>query len=135
MANRNAYPSMNGGLGRFYLDFLFTLNGAASPSGTNGLGTIDGCSPTFFASIVRTGTGVLVVTMADSWNRLVACPADVDDTPNDGAYATVGNVTNEATSTPLVFTIRTRAAAGALTDYSARTCRVSLALRNTTAGK
>jgi hypothetical protein len=135
MANRNAYPSQNGGLGRFYLDFQFLLNGAASPTGTNGLGTVDGCSPAFFASIVRTGTGVLVVTMADGWNKLVSCTGDVDDTPNDGAYATIGNVTNEGTSTPLQFTVRTRAAGGALTDYSARICKVMLALRNTLAGK
>jgi hypothetical protein len=69
--------------------------------------------------------------MKDSWNKVIFKSADLDDTLNDGGYATVGNVTNEGTSTALTFTIYVRAAAGTVADpAAARRIGVSLSLRN-----
>ena len=129
--NRTTYPSQNLGLGRVYVEFSFTTNNTATPLTS----TIDGIPTSFVASFNRTGVGVIVVTLTDSFNKCITATADLDDTANDGAYATVGNIANEGTSSGLTFTIRTRAAAGTLADFTGRKCNVLLALRNTTAGK
>ncbi len=124
MANRTFYPSQSYGSSRVYAEFLFDTNNTSTPLTS----TLDGGD--VVASFNRTGVGVIVVTLKDAFNKVIALDASLDDTANDGAYATVGNVTNEGTSTPIVFTIRTRAATGTLTDYAARRVRVAIAFRN-----
>lgn len=124
MANRTWYPSQSYGSGRVYAEFCFDTNNTNNPLIT----TVDGAN--IVASFNRTGAGVIVVTLKDPFNKVIALDASLDDTANDGAYATVGNVTNEGTANPIVFTIRTRAAAGTLTDYAARRVRVAVAFRN-----
>jgi hypothetical protein len=119
------YPSMSGGAGRVYLEF--ELKGA----GASALTLSTDAGP-YVASVSRSGTGIFVVTLKDAYQGVVFKSADVDDTANDGAYATVSDVTNEGTTTALQFTIRVRAAAGTLADpASGRRIGVSLALRNT----
>jgi hypothetical protein len=88
------------------------------------------------ASVSRSGTGVYVVTLKDAFTKVVFKDAEMDDTLNDGAYATVSDVTGEGTASPITFTIRTRAAAGTATEAaSARRIGVRLALRNGSRGE
>lgn len=125
MANRTLYPSQSYGSGRVYLEFQFQANGASQPA----LSAVDGSDAV--ASLNRTGVGVIVVTLKDSFNKVIYAGADIDDTLNDGAYATVSNVTNEGTSSALTFTVRTRNAAGTAADMAAaRKIGVVLILRN-----
>jgi hypothetical protein len=125
MANRNFYPSASSGApNRVYLEFELLGAGASAMT----LGT--DAAP-WVASVSRSGTGVFVVTMKDAWSKVVFKAADIDDTANDGAYATIGNVTNEGTTSALVFTLRVRAAAGTAADpAAARKVGISLTLRN-----
>ncbi len=124
MGNRGLYPAMSYGSSRQYIEFCFNTNNTSSPL----LTTVDGAD--IVASFNRTGAGVIVVTLKDAFNKVVAADAFLDDTANDGAYATVGNITNEGNGSPIVFTIRTRAAAATLTDYAARKVSVTLSVRN-----
>jgi hypothetical protein len=132
----------NYGNGRVYLDFNFQTNNASSPllstvvGVTTGTATAGQAPPPVVASITRTGVGVLVVQLsnADTFNKVIYVSAELDDTPNDGAYCTCKAVTNEGTSTGIAFTISTRAGATTtLTDYTGRKVSVSAILRNTAA--
>ena len=126
MANRTFYPAFSSGFNRVYMEFEVLGAGAAAltvPSGGGGAAYVQ--------SITRSGVGVYVVTLKDAWNKVVSKGADLDDTINDGGYATMGNIANEATATPLVFTVYTRAAAGVATDVAAsRRLAIKLTLRN-----
>ncbi len=126
MANRNFSPSSSNGLNKVYLEF--ELLGAAAAALTIATG---GGGQSWVASISRSGVGIFVVTMVDAWNKCLYKDASLDDTLNDGGYATCSDVLNEGTATPLKFTIRTRNAAGAAADPAAsRRIGVKLALRN-----
>lgn len=128
MANRTAYPSFNGTLDRYYVEFELLGAGAAAL-------TLSTDAAPFVSGITRSNTGIFVVTLKDAWTKLVHASAEPDDTADDGAYATIGTVTNEGTATPLAFTIRFRAATGTKADPAAsRRIRVSLALRNGNVG-
>lgn len=126
MANRTFYPSSTSGLGQVFLNFELLGAGAAAltiPA--------SGAGAPWVKSITRTSTGLFVVTLVDPWNKVLFKCADLDDTLNDGGYATVGTVLNEATATPLSFQIFVRAAAGSVADpAAARRLGVSLCLRN-----
>lgn len=126
MQNKTLYPAQSNGVNKVYLEFELLGAGAAAltiPA--------DGSGVNWVQSVSRSGAGVFVVTMKDAWNKVIYKSAEQDDTLNDGAYATIGNVTNEGTGTPLTFTIRTRIAAGTAGDpAAARRVGVSLVLRN-----
>lgn len=126
MANRAFYPSSSSGLGQVFLNFELLGAGASAltlPAG--------GAAAQVVASVTRSGPGIFVVTLKDAWNKCLYKSADMDDTLNDGAYATVGTVLNEATATALSFQIFTRVAAGTIGDpAAARRIAVSLCLRN-----
>jgi len=126
MANRTWYPSMSYGSSRVYLDFFFLTNNTSTPL----LSTLDGAGIDTVASFNRTGAGIIVVTLKDPFTKVIRAGAELDDTANDGAYATVGNIANEGTNSGIAFTIRLRAAAGTLTDYTGRKCSVGLVLKN-----
>jgi hypothetical protein len=126
MANRTFYPSFSYGSGRVSLDMGFDTNNTSSPL----LTTLRGVGVDTVLSLNRTGTGVIVVTLKDAFIQVIRGAAFLDDTPNDGAYATLGNITNEGTNAGLVFTVRTRVVGGAATDFAARRVGVSLVLRN-----
>lgn len=84
------------------------------------------------ASVSRSGVGIYVVTLKDAFFKVVYKSSEMDDTANDGSYATVSDVTNEGSSSALQFTIRTRNAGGTLTEAaSGRRIGVALVLRNT----
>jgi len=124
MSNRNLYPSQSYGAGRVYMEF--ELKGA----GASAL-TLSTDAAQAVASVSRSGVGVYVVTLKDAFWKCVTKNAELDDTLNDGAYATCSDLTNEGTSTPLTFTIRTRNAGGTATEAaSGRRIGVTLVLRN-----
>jgi hypothetical protein len=126
MANRALYPSWSTGLNRVYCEF--ELLGAGASALTI---PVDGGGAAFVQSVSRSGAGVFVVTMKDAWSKVVSKGADLDDTLNDGGYATMGTVTNEGTALPLTFTVRIRAAAGTLADpAAARRISIKLTMRN-----
>jgi hypothetical protein len=125
MSNRTKYPAQSYGSGRIYLEFELLGAGAAALTASTDTGGV-------VASISRSGVGINVVTLKDAFVKVVEKGAEVDDTANDGAYATVSDVTNEGTNTPLQFTIRTRSAAGALADMAAgRKVGVHMSFRDT----
>jgi len=126
VANRTFYPSFSYGSGRVFCDFAFNCNNTSNPLTSSLIGVgVDAV-----ASLARSGTGVIVVAMKDAFVKCIKASAELDDSANDGSYATVGTLTNEGTSSGLTFTIRTRVAAGTLTDFTARKCGVSLVLKN-----
>lgn len=124
--NRNLYPSQSYGAGRVYMEFeLLGAGAAALTKSTDAAQAV--------AGITRSGVGIFVVTLKDAFQKVVSKSADVDDTLNDGSYATCSDVTNEGTSNPITFTIRTRSAAGAAADPAVgRRVPVVLVLRNGT---
>ncbi len=124
MSDRTRYPSQSAAAARVYIEFELKGAGAAVLTASKDAANV-------VASISRSGVGINVVTMKDAFNYVVFKSAEPDDTANDGAYATVSDVTNEGTATPLQFTIRTRAAAGTAADLAAgRRLGVNLCLRN-----
>ena len=128
MANRTLYPSNSSGLNQVFVNFELLGAGAAAltvPAAGGGTSWV--------ASVTRSGAGVFVVTLKDSWNKVLFKSVDMDDSLNDGAYATVGTTLNEGTALPISFTIYTRVAAGTAGDpAAARRLGVSLTLRNGT---
>jgi len=126
VANRTFYPSYSYGSGRVFLDFAFTCNNTSAPLTSS----LIGAGTDVIASFSRSVAGVIVVTMKDAFVKCIKISAELDDTANDGSYATVGTLTNEGTNLGLQFTVRTRVAAGTLTDFSARKCGVSAVLKN-----
>lgn len=124
MANRNLYPSWSFGVERIYMSFELLGAGAAAP-------TLSTDAAQCVASVSRSGVGVYVVTFKDAWPKVVRKSAELDDTLNDGGYATCGALANEGTSSPLQMTIYTRAAAGTATELaSGRRMGVSIDFRN-----
>lgn len=122
--NRTLYPSHNYGSGRVYADFTFTAPGAGTSVTLSG---IDGAD--IVASIAHTGgTNKLTVTLKDAFNKALAIEANVVGTA--GAWASVGGITNEGTSSGLVFDIYTWVAAGTASNDNAAQIMVALALRN-----
>jgi hypothetical protein len=123
MANRTFNQSQSYGSSRVYCEFELAGAGAAALTYVTGADIIK--------SITRTGVGIFVVVLKDSFNKVVYKGAELDDTLNDGAYATCSDVLNEATAAPISFTIRTRAATGALADPAVgRRIGVNIAFRN-----
>ena len=126
MGNRTFYPSFASGLQRVFMEFELLGAGASALT----IPTAGGGLP-WVASISRSGVGVYVVTMKDAWNKVISKGCDLDDTLNDGGYCTMGNITNEGTATPLLFTVYVRTAGGVAADAAAaRRIAVKLTLRN-----
>lgn len=126
MQSKTLYPSQSSGLNQVFVNFELLGAGAAAltiPSTGGGANWV--------ASVTRTSTGLFVVTLKDAWNKCLFKSSDLDDTLNDGGYATVGTLLNEGTSTALSFQLYVRAAAGTVADPAAnRRVGVSLCLRN-----
>lgn len=120
--------------GQVDISFSFLLNGtgAIATSSIRGEGILPGGS-----IVYASATGVYTVTLAQGeyYKYLITAKATLDDTANDGAYATIGGVTNEANgTTPIVFTLYTRAAGGTLANFTSRRCGVNIKAKNTLAG-
>lgn len=128
MADRTFYPAQSFGISRVYLEFQYTAPGA-STSATVSAGSPQGA----IASIAHVGgTNICTVTLADKFNAVVAHSVDVrDDTPN-GAYASLGTVSNEGSSSAAIsFKVAYWTAGGSASNDSTLVTCVQLALRNT----
>lgn len=132
MADRNLDSGHNFAKGMVYLDFSFLTNNTSNPLTSTFRGGADAV-----ASVVYSAVGILIVTLKDKWRYVAAKTADLEDlnSSDDGAYASVGAVQNEGSSTTAPsFKIYTRAAAGTKTDFTNRRVTISLALKNSTVG-
>lgn len=116
------------------IDFWFTANGASNPTVVGGIG--DGATglPNFLiTSIVYAATGQFTVTMSSRCKvpEVVGHFADVTDiATEDGARASIGNFSNEGTSSALTFQVNTWTAGGAAVELTDRKVRVHLRIRN-----
>lgn len=125
MANRTFYPSQSYGSGRVYLEVTFQTNNTSSPLAS----TIDGSDS--LASLTRTGVGVIVAVLKDTFPTCVGASVELDDTADDGAYAT--SAVSVSAAGVVTITIRTRAGATTTkTDYTARKVTLVAYLKNTT---
>lgn len=102
MANKlNTYPGQQVGMGIVKLDFSFEGNGGSNPESDSIHGDMGQV-----ASIVRTGTGTLDITLKDPFFRLIGLsgqPQSAAGEATGALYATA--TTNEGTSTPLVIEV------------------------------
>lgn len=100
------------------VEFDFDTNAAASPAGVVGRG---------IKSVVRTGVGIFLATLTDSFVGLVGCSPELTAPTNDGRWAAIGPVTNAAGV--ITVQIFTYAANGTPTDFAANAAsRVYVAL-------
>jgi hypothetical protein len=131
MGNRSMYPSTSGGsVGRVYAEIKLRLNGAGAPTVLSGNSLLSQTAPPTHTG----GTNVIGLTMRDAWPEIITHAVDVrDDTPN-GAYATLGNITNEASTAipalPITFNVATWTAGGAAANNSSLIIVITLAIRN-----
>lgn len=134
--DRNLNDRKGVGVGMVDLDFSFACNNTSSPL----MSTLRGADASWVESLTRTGVGVILVTLKleARCRYLVAIDATLQDlnASDDGAYATIGAVQNEGSSSAkMTFNVYTRAAAGTKTDYaSPRRCSVSILAKNSTVG-
>ncbi|HEX7140045.1 MAG TPA: hypothetical protein VF219_19495 [Vicinamibacterales bacterium] len=138
LVRHTAYStSLSYGAERYYLEV--TLQGAGGAAltvqATNDANNPPGSAE--IASITRSSQGIFVCTLLDAYYAVIYASADLDDTANDGSYATIGNWTNLQTSTPATFTIRTwNASGGAKIDPAqGRAVRVAVAFKKTFTGQ
>ena len=127
MANRTLYPAQNYGSSRVYAEIRFTAPGAGTSVPAS---SVDGAN--IVASIAHVaGTNKLTITLKDTFRRAIYANANVlEGAVGDGQWASVGNVANEGTATPIAFDVYTWSAAGAAANDSARTIVVALAFKN-----
>jgi hypothetical protein len=139
MSDRTFYPSQTYGFGRVYLEFQFQSNNTSNPTlvfaGQSGTQTVFGVGGDVISTITYAATGVLTVQLQprDHYNKVIYKSAEIDDSAatNDGAYATVGDVTNEGTTSGISFKIRCRAETGTPTAMAAgRVIQALLVFRN-----
>lgn len=135
-----------------YIDSSFMTAGTSSPtvgpSSTLAGNTLRGEG---ILSITRTAAGVFLVTLdwGMSFREAITKTADLEGptgSNGDGAYATIGNMTNEgatggSSAASLVFNVYTHTAGGTLTDFGpggtgvARRCSIMLCLKAGLSGK
>ena len=136
MANKNGYLTTKAtGMEQWALFLFFTLPGAAT---TVDVTTVEGAAVgADLTSITHTGgTNFVTVTLKDPWVRVLSASAEVRDTAGGGGglYATISDITNENTATPLTFQVNTFTAGGGVSNDSALVVGVCLRLRNTIKG-
>jgi len=105
-------PSFNEGENDCEMSFL--TNGTSDPlvSSIRGRRCV--------ASITRVSAGKFLVTCTMQAVSIVASGPDLADDADDGAYATMGSVTGEASYSPISFFVFTRNSGGTKTDFTGR---------------
>ena len=125
--------------GIIFIDFSFMTNGtgavvnAYTADGTafRGLGV---------KSVTLGATGTFAVVLSDNFRWVISKYSDMDDMAGDGAYATIGVITNEGTTLPIGCTIKTWTAGGVATNFGtggtgvARRVSVAFTMKNSLAG-
>lgn len=132
MGSRDFENGKNYTKGMVYMDFSFLTNNTSNPLNSTFRGAAEN-----IASITRSNVGILVVTLLDQYRYVVDKYADLEDlnASDDGAYASIGAIQNEATAgAQLSFNIYTRAAAGTKTDYTNRRVSVCISFKNSALG-
>lgn len=133
MAQRNFDFSPNYGRGNVYLDFSFLMNGSSNPV----LTSLRGVGADVVTSLTYAATGKVTVVLRDPFRYIITKTADLEDvaTP-DGAYASIGNVSGEGSSSlnSLTFVVSTWTAGGVAATFSNRRVSVSMTLKNSTVG-
>lgn len=137
MGTRNLDPgSKTYGRGNVYLDFSFNTNAAANPV----TASYRGVGPDVVTGIVYAATGKYTLSFAtgkDAYRYIISKFADLEDVAApDGAYATIGNVVNEGSSTlPLSLQVATFTAGGALQQVAVtRRVSIGICFKNSTVG-
>jgi len=127
VADRSFYPSQSYGIGRVYLEVGFTLGGGSAPA----LSSVYGADA--IASFAHTGaTNIITVTLKDKFNKVVDANISILGGIASGDWGTVDTISNEASSTTaIVFTIKTFAAAGGAQNDETGRMGVTMAFRNT----
>lgn len=133
--NRDLDTRKGVGKGMVALDFSFLTNNTSAPL----LTSLRGADASWVASFTRNGAGDITVLLKPGAQARYVATKDVDmedlNSSDDGAYATIGAVQNEAHATlGMSFKVYTRAAAGTKTDYTGRRVSVRLLLKNSTVG-
>jgi hypothetical protein len=127
MADRTWYPTPGRvGPNRADIEFSFVCNGASAP-------TTISLHNGAVASITYAATGKYTVTLSsrDTYGVVCYAGAEIEAASSpDGAYASIGNFSNEGTSSPLTFVVSTFNAGGTLTQYTNRRVWVALVARN-----
>jgi hypothetical protein len=138
LVRHSAYAtSLSYGAERYYLEV--TLAGAGANALTvqpfNDANNPPGSAE--IASVSRSAQGIFVCTLFDAYFAVIYASADLDDTANDGSYATIGTWTNLQTSTPATFTLRTWNASGAakIDPANGRAVRIAIAFKKTYTGQ
>ena len=92
------------GVSRSYTEFYISSNGASSPSlATGNVVTGAGQNPVgtpLITAMSRTAAGVWLLTFGIAIPDILYASADMDDTANDGAYATIGSFTGLGQAQP-----------------------------------
>lgn len=127
MANRSKFPAQSYGIGREYMAVQLTLGGAGQPTVSQGGSVV--------ASAKHVGgSNVVTVTLQDAFHTVVHTNPSVRDDSNNGAYATIGTVTGEKSTTPISFKLQTFAAGGGAANDSSLVVSFFLCLRNSNVG-
>ncbi|MCL2724783.1 MAG: hypothetical protein FWD69_10140 [Polyangiaceae bacterium] len=126
--NRTLYPSQSFGSSRIYLEFQFVAQGAGTSVPQS---AVDGANAVTSITHVA-GTNKFTVNLQDTFNRLISISATVAESTaaGAGAYATAGNVRNEASQTPISFDVYTWNADGTPLDDPTSTIMLFVAFRN-----
>lgn len=114
-------PSYNEGQNDAELSFL--TNGSSDPVVSSFRGR------RCIASITRVSTGKYLVTCTMQVVSVVAPGPDLADDADDGAYASIGSITGEASSSPLSFFLFTRNSGGTKTDFTGRRASAQLVVK------
>jgi hypothetical protein len=135
MPKRSLDTGHNYSKGLVYLDFSFLTNGASNPVAGSMRGVTLG---DVVATIVYAATGKYTITLSpkENYRYIVDKFADLEDISSpDGAYASIGNVTNEGSATVgPSFVVSTFSAGGALTQYTGRRISVNLCFKDSSVG-
>ena len=140
MSNAQFYP--HGGMSNHNtreIVFSFLSNNTSDPSLTSvvGVGTGTGVSA-MVKTLTHSATGKITVALSNdrgTCKAVLYASAELEDlSSDDGAYCTIGPISNEATNTGLSFPLFLRAATGTKTDYTNRRVFVRLVIRDTAAG-
>lgn len=92
------------GISRSYTEFYITSNGSSSPTlATGNVATGAGQNPVgspLITAMSRSAQGVWLITFGIAMPDVLYASADMDDTANDGAYATIGSWANLGSAQP-----------------------------------
>lgn len=138
MGQRNLENGTNYGKGVVWLEFSFATNGASNPVITGASSTLRGAvgGGVDIVSITYAATGKYTIVTKDPYRYVQAKSCDLEDIASpDGAYASIGAVSGEGSTSGLTVQVATFNAGGTLTQYTTRRISVFLALKNSTVGQ